>query len=64
MSEYQVANRGPSSALRDFNVQAGVTRRHMLRITPQGERPYFDPSTVGKAEPAGQKVSRPEETTK
>ena len=30
------------SALRDFNVQEGVTRRHMLRITPQGERPYFD----------------------
>ncbi|KAL1910479.1 hypothetical protein Sste5344_003728 [Sporothrix stenoceras] len=30
------------SALRDFAVQEGVTRRHMLRITPQAERPYFD----------------------
>ncbi|KAF4126627.1 sulfonate dioxygenase [Geosmithia morbida] len=31
------------SALRDFQVE-GATRRHMLRITPQGERPYFDGS--------------------
>ncbi|OAA57987.1 Taurine catabolism dioxygenase TauD/TfdA [Niveomyces insectorum RCEF 264] len=30
------------SALRDFDVQEAVTRRHMLRITPQAERPYFD----------------------
>ncbi|CAK7211394.1 hypothetical protein SBRCBS47491_001111 [Sporothrix bragantina] len=32
---------GTRSALRDFSVQEGVTRRHMLRITPQAERPYF-----------------------
>ncbi|KAJ4211227.1 hypothetical protein FSOLCH5_011071 [Fusarium solani] len=31
------------SALRDFQVKEGQTRRHMLRITPQAERPYFDP---------------------
>lgn len=31
-----------SSALRDFVVREGSTRRHMLRITPQAERPYFD----------------------
>ncbi|KAL1854202.1 hypothetical protein Plec18170_004966 [Paecilomyces lecythidis] len=30
------------SALRDFVVKENVTRRHMLRITPQAERPYFD----------------------
>ncbi|KAK1476296.1 hypothetical protein CTAM01_15539 [Colletotrichum tamarilloi] len=30
------------SALRDFRVEEGTTRRHMLRITPQAERPYFD----------------------
>ncbi|KAK4496442.1 hypothetical protein PRZ48_012422 [Zasmidium cellare] len=30
------------SALRDFNVKEGETKRHMLRITPQAERPYFD----------------------
>ncbi|KAH9904478.1 TauD-domain-containing protein [Xylariomycetidae sp. FL2044] len=29
------------SALRDFNVKEGETRRHMLRITPQAERPFF-----------------------
>ncbi|KAL0938446.1 uncharacterized protein CTRU02_205056 [Colletotrichum truncatum] len=29
------------SALRDFRVEEGTTRRHMLRITPQAERPYF-----------------------
>ncbi|KAK1718085.1 uncharacterized protein BDZ83DRAFT_722429 [Colletotrichum acutatum] len=29
-------------ALRDFRVEEGTTRRHMLRITPQAERPYFD----------------------
>ncbi|RSM19675.1 hypothetical protein CDV31_001562 [Fusarium ambrosium] len=33
-----------SSALRDFQVKEGQTRRHMLRITPQAERPYFDPN--------------------
>ena len=33
-----------SSALRDFVVNEGTTRRHMLRITPQAERPYFDPN--------------------
>ncbi|KAH8678442.1 hypothetical protein BX600DRAFT_431719 [Xylariales sp. PMI_506] len=32
------------SALRDFKVKEGETRRHMLRITPQGERPFFDPT--------------------
>ncbi|CAG9975012.1 unnamed protein product [Clonostachys byssicola] len=32
------------SALRDFKVEEGTTRRHMLRITPQAERPYFDPN--------------------
>ncbi|KAM0541107.1 hypothetical protein ACHAPJ_013374 [Fusarium lateritium] len=32
------------SALRDFQVKEGQTRRHMLRITPQAERPYFDPN--------------------
>ncbi|KAK7225099.1 hypothetical protein V2G26_013102 [Clonostachys chloroleuca] len=31
------------SALRDFQVREGQTRRHMLRITPQAERPFFDP---------------------
>ncbi|KAF9873961.1 alpha-ketoglutarate-dependent taurine dioxygenase [Colletotrichum karsti] len=30
------------SALRDFRVEEGTTRRHMLRITPQAERPYFE----------------------
>lgn len=30
-----------SSALRDFNVKEGETKRHMLRITPQAERPFF-----------------------
>ncbi|KAK1486535.1 hypothetical protein CABS01_13163 [Colletotrichum abscissum] len=30
------------SALRDFRVEEGTTKRHMLRITPQAERPYFD----------------------
>ncbi|KAH8898207.1 TauD-domain-containing protein [Thozetella sp. PMI_491] len=35
------------SALRDFAVQEGLTRRHMLRITPQAERPYFDPDPLG-----------------
>jgi len=35
-----------SSALRDFVVKEGVTRRHMFRITPQAERPYFDLSSV------------------
>ncbi|WQF76520.1 Putative TauD/TfdA-like domain, taurine dioxygenase TauD-like superfamily [Colletotrichum destructivum] len=30
------------SALRDFRVDEGITRRHMLRITPQAERPYFE----------------------
>ncbi|KAF0324399.1 alpha-ketoglutarate-dependent taurine dioxygenase [Colletotrichum asianum] len=29
------------SALRDFRVEEGTTKRHMLRITPQAERPYF-----------------------
>lgn len=33
-----------SSALRDFKVKEGETKRHMLRITPQAERPFFDPS--------------------
>ncbi|KAF2813636.1 TauD-domain-containing protein [Mytilinidion resinicola] len=32
------------SALRDFQVKEGETRRHMLRITPQGERPRFEGS--------------------
>ncbi|KAK1654104.1 hypothetical protein BDP81DRAFT_496716 [Colletotrichum phormii] len=32
------------SALRDFRVEEGTTRRHMLRITPQAERPYFEES--------------------
>ncbi|KAJ4242841.1 hypothetical protein NW757_011736 [Fusarium falciforme] len=32
------------SALRDFQVKEGQTRRHMLRITPQAERPCFDPN--------------------
>ncbi|KAI1849842.1 hypothetical protein JX265_013545 [Neoarthrinium moseri] len=32
------------SALRDFNVKEHETKRHMLRITPQAERPYFDPN--------------------
>ncbi|KAI0483392.1 TauD-domain-containing protein [Xylariaceae sp. FL0804] len=31
------------SALRDFRVTEGETKRHMLRITPQAERPFFDP---------------------
>ncbi|KAK7741026.1 hypothetical protein SLS53_005090 [Cytospora paraplurivora] len=31
------------SALRDFKVKEGETKRHMLRITPQAERPFFDP---------------------
>ncbi|KAI1257242.1 hypothetical protein MGN70_000282 [Eutypa lata] len=31
------------SALRDFKVKEGETKRHMLRITPQAERPLFDP---------------------
>lgn len=31
-----------SSALRDFKVQEASTRRHMVRITPQAERPYFE----------------------
>ncbi|KAI0010796.1 TauD-domain-containing protein [Xylariaceae sp. FL0662B] len=35
------------SALRDFNVKQGETRRHMLRITPQAERPFFDPTAEG-----------------
>ncbi|OJJ61556.1 hypothetical protein ASPSYDRAFT_43469 [Aspergillus sydowii CBS 593.65] len=30
------------SALRDFKVQEASTRRHMVRITPQAERPYFE----------------------
>ncbi|KAL4738275.1 hypothetical protein BDV11DRAFT_206118 [Aspergillus similis] len=30
------------SALRDFKVQEAKTRRHMVRITPQAERPYFE----------------------
>ncbi|CAK7222505.1 hypothetical protein SCUCBS95973_004864 [Sporothrix curviconia] len=42
------------SALRDFSVQKGVTRRHMLRITPQAERPYF------YDEKTGQKAKVPE----
>ncbi|TVY15828.1 Alpha-ketoglutarate-dependent sulfonate dioxygenase [Lachnellula arida] len=29
------------SALRDFKVEPARTRRHMVRITPQGERPVF-----------------------
>ncbi|KAJ5907465.1 hypothetical protein N7495_000147 [Penicillium taxi] len=31
------------SALRDFAVQESLTRRHMLRVTPQAERPYYNP---------------------
>ncbi|KAL4907733.1 hypothetical protein BDW74DRAFT_189179 [Aspergillus multicolor] len=30
------------SALRDFKVQEAKTRRHMVRITPQAERPFFE----------------------
>ncbi|KAL4815134.1 hypothetical protein BDW67DRAFT_176642 [Aspergillus spinulosporus] len=30
------------SALRDFKVQEAKTRRHMVRITPQAERPYYE----------------------
>ncbi|KAL3465251.1 hypothetical protein BJX64DRAFT_297622 [Aspergillus heterothallicus] len=30
------------SALRDFKVHEASTRRHMVRITPQAERPYFE----------------------
>ncbi|KAL3454265.1 hypothetical protein BJX65DRAFT_317935 [Aspergillus insuetus] len=30
------------SALRDFKVHKASTRRHMVRITPQAERPYFE----------------------
>ncbi|KAL4786505.1 hypothetical protein BJX76DRAFT_355052 [Aspergillus varians] len=30
------------SALRDFKVDEARTRRHMVRITPQAERPYFE----------------------
>lgn len=38
-----------SSALRDFKVREGETRRHMLRITPQAERPYFDAGDAPRA---------------
>ncbi|KAF2158614.1 hypothetical protein M409DRAFT_38161 [Zasmidium cellare ATCC 36951] len=34
------------SALRDFNVKEGETKRHMLRITPQAEKPYFDGEAI------------------
>ncbi|KAL3429970.1 hypothetical protein BDV09DRAFT_189650 [Aspergillus tetrazonus] len=34
--------RNDSSALRDFKVQEAKTRRHMVRITPQAERPYYE----------------------
>ncbi|KAF9894842.1 hypothetical protein FE257_004463 [Aspergillus nanangensis] len=30
------------SALRDYKVQEASTRRHMIRITPQAERPYLE----------------------
>ncbi|KAL4865335.1 hypothetical protein BDV12DRAFT_200276 [Aspergillus spectabilis] len=30
------------SALRDFKVDEAQTRRHMVQITPQAERPYFE----------------------
>jgi len=30
------------SALRDFGVEEGRTRRHMIRVTPQAERPRFE----------------------
>ncbi|KAL2839122.1 hypothetical protein BJY01DRAFT_257840 [Aspergillus pseudoustus] len=30
------------SALRDFKVDEATTRRHMVRITPQAERPYYE----------------------
>lgn len=43
-----------SSALRDFAVQEGVTRRHMLRITPQAERPYFDAGDNKKGKKPGE----------
>jgi hypothetical protein len=54
-----------SSALRDFKVKEGETRRHMLRITPQAERPFFDPTAEvvessaanAKDEPETQKTS-------
>ncbi|CAK7199884.1 hypothetical protein SEUCBS139899_002570 [Sporothrix eucalyptigena] len=42
------------SALRDFAVQEGVTRRHMLRITPQAERPYFDAGAKAKNNKTGE----------
>ncbi|EXJ77141.1 hypothetical protein A1O3_10299 [Capronia epimyces CBS 606.96] len=45
------------SALRDFVVKEGVTRRHMLRVTPQAERPYFDPSSVDKKQEKDQEVA-------
>ncbi|KAI1625826.1 hypothetical protein EDD37DRAFT_607417 [Exophiala viscosa] len=38
------------SALRDFVVKESVTRRHMIRITPQAERPYFDAGSGQKVE--------------
>ncbi|KAL4745503.1 hypothetical protein BDW72DRAFT_198578 [Aspergillus terricola var. indicus] len=33
---------GLRSTLRDFKVQEAKTRRHMVQITPQAERPYFE----------------------
>lgn len=40
-AESQSQTDGSSSALRDFKVEAAKTRRHMVRITPQAERPVF-----------------------
>ncbi|KAI0600657.1 hypothetical protein F4775DRAFT_44002 [Biscogniauxia sp. FL1348] len=47
------------SALRDFNVREGETRRHMLRVTPQAERPFFDPEaeSADRRKPAGSDAS-------
>jgi hypothetical protein len=49
-----------SSALRDFVVKEGVTKRHMIRITPQAERPYFDAGGERQVEDKVQGVAKEE----
>ena len=41
-------------------VKEGVTKRHMIRITPQAERPYFDPGSEQKVEDKNQGAAKEE----